>query len=210
MTAVLNVTLLALAGLSILGAFYYAVRGIGSKSDAQRQAYNVGQVEAKRVGRMNLVRAAFLFVLGLLILGAFAARPYIARVVTIARPTPVVPTVDAAATQEAATRAAPTVEPTVEASPTSPPASPSPEATIAPTDTPTPATAVVSSGVGVWLRGAPSTTGEQLKWLLDGTEVTLLAGQETADEFLWQQVRTENGVEGWVAGNYLAPNEPEP
>ena len=33
--------------------------------------------------------------------------------------------------------------------------------------------------------------GEQLEWLLDGTLVTLLPGQQTSDDLLWQQVRTE-------------------
>ena len=79
--------------------------------------------------------------------------------------------------------------------------------TAAPAVAPTPQTATVSSGVGVWLRGAPSTTGEQLEWLLDGTLVTLLPGQQTADDLLWQQVRTEAGVEGWVARDFLAISE---
>ncbi|MBX7253849.1 MAG: SH3 domain-containing protein, partial [Candidatus Promineofilum sp.] len=83
------------------------------------------------------------------------------------------------------------------------PASPTPEATAAATATTPVQTATVSSGVGVWLRGAPSTTGEQLEWLLDGTVVTLLPGQQTADDLLWQQVRTEAGVEGWVARDFL-------
>lgn len=193
----------------MLGALYYAVKGIGTRSKAQRQAYNVGQVEVKRHGQVNLIRAAFLFIVGLIFLGVFAVRPLISRATTVVEPTPAVPTIDVAATQAAATQAAPTVEPTAETLPTSPPASPSPEATVAPTATTAPVTAVVSSGVGVWLRGAPSTNGEQLEWLLDGTVVTLLAQQETADDLLWQQVRTDAGVEGWVARDFLTVNEPE-
>jgi hypothetical protein len=68
-------------------------------------------------------------------------------------------------------------------------------------------TAVVSSGVGVWLRATPSTTGEQLEWLLDGTVLVLLDGQETADDLLWQQVQTEAGVTGWVAADFLLTSE---
>jgi hypothetical protein len=60
------------------------------------------------------------------------------------------------------------------------------------------------------LRGTPSTSGEQLEWLLDGTVVTLLAGRETADELNWQQVRTEAGVEGWVASDFLTVNQSAP
>ncbi len=103
-----------------------------------------------------------------------------------------------AATAPATTEAAP------QASPTVLPASPTAQATVAATIAPTPQTATVSSGVGVWLRGAPSTTGEQLEWLLDGTTRHPLPGQETADDLLWQQVRTEAGVEGWVARDFLA------
>ncbi len=170
----------------------------------------MGQVEAKRASQVSLVRAAFLFIVGLIFLGVFAVRPFIARTMTVVEPTPPPPTIDVPATQAAATQAAPVIEPTAEIIPTSPPASPSPEATIAPTATPAPVTAVVSSGVGVWLRGAPSTSGEQLEWLLDGTIVTLMAGQETADELLWQQVRTGEGIEGWVARDFLTLNEATP
>ena len=41
------------------------------------------------------------------------------------------------------------------------------------------------------------------KWLLGA----LLPGQETADDLLWQQVRTEAGIEGWVARDFLAVSE---
>lgn len=193
----------------MLGALYYTVKGIGTRSKAQRQAYNVGQVEVKRLSQVNLIRAALFFIIALIFLGVYAVRPLISRATTAAEPTPAVPTVDAAATSAAATQAAPAIEPTAEALPTSPPASPTAEATVAPTATTAPVTAVVSSGVGVWLRGAPSTSGEQLEWLLDGTVVTLMAQQETADDLLWQQVRTDAGVEGWVARDFLTVNEPE-
>jgi hypothetical protein len=105
--------------------------------------------------------------------------------------------------------ATPTVEvEVVEATavPTNPPTDePSP----APTNTPEPVvnTAIVSSGVGVWLRGTPGTTGEQLEWLLDGTVLTLLDGQETADDLLWRQVQTETGLTGWVAADFILLSE---
>ncbi len=193
----------------MLGAFYYAVRGIGSKSRVQRQMYNVGQVEVKRASQVSLVRAATLFIVGLIFLGLFAARPFVSRAITSLVPA-ATPTPEVTLTQEPAPQIAPTIGPTVEIIPTDPPASPSPEATIVPTATSAPITAVVSSGVGVWLRGAPSTSGEQLEWLLDGVVVTLLAGQETTDDLVWQQVRTEAGDEGWVARDFLTVNEPEP
>lgn len=209
MTAVLNVVLLSLAGVSILAAFYFVLKAVGAKSSINRQAYSVGQVEAKRVSQVNWIRAGFLFLVGLIFLGIFAIRPLLSRSGAATAPTPTVAVVDPAPTE---TLPDPTsaFTPAAEATSTVPPPSPSPEATSEPTATTAPQTATVSSGVGVWLRGAPSTNGEQLEWLLDGTIVTLLAGQETADDLLWQQVRTEADVEGWVARDFLTATEPTP
>lgn len=206
MTVGLNLIFLALAGLSILGALYYVTKAFGARSNVGRQAYNVGQVEAKRVTQVNWIRAAFLSVVAMIFIGVYAVSPLIARQAPEPDPSPTAP---AAAPVEPTPQSAPTDEPALQPSPTGPPASPSPEVTAAPTPTTAPTTATVSSGVGVWLRGAPSTSGEQLEWLLDGTIVTLLAGQETADELVWQQVRTDAGVEGWVASDFLTVSEAE-
>jgi hypothetical protein len=207
-TTVLNIVLLLLAGLSILGALYFLAKGLGARSRITRQAYSVGQVEARRTSLLNWVRAGFLFLAALIFLGIFAVRPLLSGREPDAVPTPTLlpatPPPDATA---AATVPATTQSP-AQASPTVLPASPTAQTTVAPTVAPTPQTATVSSGVGVWLRGAPSTTGEQLEWLLDGTLVTLLPGQQTADDLLWQQVRTEAGVEGWVARDFLAVSSP--
>jgi len=201
-TTVLNITLLSLAGLSFLAAAYFVMKGLGARSNIHRQAYNVGQVEARRTSQINWIRAVFLFLAGLIFLGVFAVRPLLSERAPAplpqASPTPPQPTV-------VITQAAPTPAPLP--SPTTLPASPTPEATAAPTATVAPQTATVSSGVGVWLRGAPSTTGEQLEWLLDGTVLTLMPGQQTSDDLLWQQVRTETGVEGWVARDFLTLSE---
>jgi hypothetical protein len=56
------------------------------------------------------------------------------------------------------------------------------------------------------LRSLPSTEGEQLEWVLDGTTLLLLPGKQTADEFEWQQVRTPTGLEGWVAVDFIIYN----
>lgn len=211
MTVVLNVVLLSLAGISILAAVYFIMKGLGAKSSITRQAYSVGQVEAKRTSQVNWIRAAFFFLVALIFLGIFAIRPLISRSTGLApEPTGTIPVVNPVATQSEATEIAPVVETSAPPAPTSAPVTPSPEATAAPTVTSAPTTAAVSSGVGVWLRGSPSTTGEQLEWLLDGTIVTVLEGQETADDLLWQAVRTEAGVEGWVARDFLSINEPAP
>ncbi len=205
MTVVLNIVLLSLAGLSLLAALYFVAKALGARSNASRQAYNVGQVEAKRASQVNWIRAAFTLLAGLIFLGVFAVRPLISRDEPPADPDPTLPAVEVAPTIPVATEPANT--PAAIATPTSPPASPTAEATAAPTATTAPVTATVSSGVGVWLRGSPSTSGEQLEWLLDGTIVTLLAGQESADDLVWQQVRTESGVEGWVARDFLSVTE---
>lgn len=208
-TSTLNIVLLALAGLFFLSALYFGAKALGARSTVHRQAYNVGQVEAKRASQVNWIRAAFSLVLSLIFVGIFAVIPLISRGLGNAiPPTPTVAVIETPL--ETPMEAAPTQVPTIVSTPTSPPVTPSPEATPEPTATTTPVTATVSSGVGVWLRGAPGTTGEQLEWLLDGTVVTLLAGQETADGLLWQQVRTEEDVEGWVARDFLTVSQPTP
>lgn len=203
---VVNVVLLSLAGLSLLAGVAFILKGLGARSRITRQAYSVGQVEAKRISQVHWIRAGFFFLAGLLFLGIFAIRPLFSRVgeaAPLPTPTISVPT-------QAPTATLPVVLATNPPAPTSAPVTPTAEATAAPTATSAPVTAAVSSGVGVWLRGAPSTSGEQVEWLLDGTIVTVLAGQETADDLLWQQVRTETGIEGWVASDFLTLNQPAP
>jgi SH3-like domain-containing protein len=84
-----------------------------------------------------------------------------------------------------------------------------PTATSAPlateTATPPPPTAVVSSGVGVYLRAEPSTESEQLQYLEQGVTVVLLEGQQTTEELLWQQVQAADGQVGWVAFDFITP-----
>ncbi len=205
MTTVLNIVLLSLAALAALGALTFLFRGLGARSKINRQAYSVGQVEARRTTALNWIRAGFLFVAALVFMGIFLARPLLSGRAADPTPAPTLPVATTApqASPAATTPPEPATVPAGQASPTVLPASPTPEATAAPTATTAVQTATVSSGVGVWLRGAPSTTGEQLEWLLDGTAVTLLPGQQTADDLLWQQVRTAAGVEGWVARDFL-------
>lgn len=211
MTTVLNVALLSLAGLSFLAAIYFITKGFGAKSKINRQAYNVGQVEVRRASLIYWVRAGLFLLVALIFLGIFAVIPLVSRGNPSPELTPTVPTTNPGLIQpEIATDPAPTTGPIVEPTPTGPISSPTPKATAAPTATTAPTTATVSSGVGVWLRGSPSTSGEQLEWLLDGTVVTLLPSQESADELVWQQVRTEAGVEGWVASDFLTVNQPAP
>jgi hypothetical protein len=47
-----------------------------------------------------------------------------------------------------------------------------------------------------------------LEWLLEGTVLIVLPGQQTAEDLLWQQVQTEEGLIGWVAADFIVINEP--
>lgn len=213
-TNVLGIALLVLAGLAFLAALVLLWRALSSRSSISKQSYDVGLVEAKRSTQAQLLAAGAAFVLGLIFLGAFAVVPRGDAAADTEPGIPVLPTpaVEIRPSPEVTREdAAPAVE-TAPPSPTQPPITPTVGATATPEPTISagPTTATVSSGVGVWLRSAPSTTSEQLEWLLDGTVVTLMDGQESADEFLWQQVQAESGTEGWVARDFLVVNEPAP
>ena len=215
MTAVLNIVFAGIAGLAVLAALYFGGRAAIRRGHPTESAYNVGRQQARQAVQIDLVRALAAIVVALIFLGAFGLTPR--PVEPLISPTePLLLEATDSPTQPATT--APTdlptpepVTPTVEiesaeleASPLPPTAPPA-----EPTETPAPAvdTAVVSSGVGVWLREAPSTNGEQLEWLLDGTILTLLAGQETADALQWQQVQTQSGIIGWVAADFILVSE---
>ena len=210
MIDVLKIVLLVLAGLSILAAVIFILKGLGARSSASRQAYNVGQAEAKRSSQVNWIRASLVFLAGLIFIGVYAVIPVLSRPGASLVPTSTAPAITTEPVSGDDNEIDPVEVATVAPAPTQPLSSPSPEPTSAPTSTVAPSIATVSSGVGVWLRGSPSTSGEQLEWLLDGSTVTLLPGQETADDLLWQQVRTDAGVEGWVASDFLVVSEPAP
>ena len=219
MTAVLNIVFAGLAGLAILAALYYGGRAIVRRGQSTESSYNVGKLEARRSVQIDLIRALASIVAALIFLGAFGLTPR--PVEPLFSPTePVVleatdsptdePTVMTTSPDLPTTASAtPTIEANVVTETAVPPNPPTDEPTSAPTNTPEPAsnTAVVSSGVGVWLRGTPSTTGEQLEWLLDGTVLTLLTGQETADGLVWQQVQTDTDLTGWVAADFILISE---
>ncbi len=215
MTAVLNYVILVLIGLSALAAVFFVIRGVLSRSQFAREAYGVGQVEARRSMKVDIVRGVGFVVLTLILLGVYGLSARLAKPMpeptTVPLPTPLPASPESAATDLPAATASPEQTPTTK--PTDPPATapvtntatPPPEPTATPTAAPK--TAVVTSEVGVWLRGAPGVEGEQLEWVLGGTELILLPGEETADDFQWRQVRAPSGNEGWVAADYIAINE---
>ena len=216
MTAVLNIVFAGIAGVAILAALYYGGRAVIRRGQPTDSAYNVGRLEARRSVQVDLIRALAAIIIALIFLGAFGLTPRPVEplisptepVLLEATDAPTEPAVTTAPTDlPAPEQATPTVEP-VEPT-TAPTTPPTDEPTPAPTNTPEPVanTAIVSSGVGVWLRATPSTTGEQLEWLLDGTLLTLLDGQETVDDLLWREVQTETGLIGWVAADFILISE---
>lgn len=216
MSTILNISLLALAGLSLLAAVVSVARAFGARSSAPRQAYNVGQVEARRSTQVNFVRAGFFLLLSLIFLGVYGILPTDGGGAAAPEAIDVDPGSPVAPPQETlpvlVSTIPPLPSPTVAAEPTATPQPAPPTATPMPSPTPVPQpeTATVSSGVGVWLRSAPGTGSDQLEWLLDGTVVTLLEGRQSADDLQWQAVRTEAGAEGWVALDYLTLGAAQP
>ena len=207
MAVILNIVLPILAGLSILAMFYFIWRAFNSRYKSARQPYNVGRVEAHKTAKVNALRAIFSLLLALIF---FAVIGVSLRIEELAPAPMVTPTPETESSTPVATLV-PTATKSIstsEPSPTSPlaTATSTPPPTV--TSTPQPLTATVSSGVGVWLRDLPGTETEQLEWLLDGTILIVLSGQETADDFLWQQVQTGEGLIGWVASDFIAINEP--
>jgi hypothetical protein len=208
-TAVLNYIILALMALSIVAALYFVGRGLRARSLSTKETYGVGQVEAARSMKIDIARGIGLVFLSLILLGVYglSSRPTEASGEPTPQPTAVLEVSTSVPDTAVPTTPTATAEmPTPVSATIAPAASPTAQPTLAPTQAPTTAaalTAVVTSEVGVWLRGTPSTTGEQLEWVLGGTVLTVLPGQQTADDFQWQQVRTPAGNEGWVAVDFI-------
>jgi hypothetical protein len=47
-----------------------------------------------------------------------------------------------------------------------------------------------------------------LRTLEDGTQLQVLEGPEAADGYEWWKLRTDDGLEGWAAGDWLVPVAP--
>lgn len=209
MAVVLNIVLPVLAGIFILAMLYFLVRALSSRRRSSRQPYGVGQLREHRSSKVNLIRAVFFLLLSLIFLAVIGIRPSLNRLMPAPTRTPVpdtqetVPPTREATMVPTATAPASTLESTEV--PVLPTATDTPLPTV--TSTPQPLTATVSSGVGVWLRESPGTETEQLEWLLEGTTVIVLPGQQTAEDLVWQQVQTEAGLVGWVAADFIVVNE---
>jgi len=62
-----------------------------------------------------------------------------------------------------------------------------------------------TGGSGVNLRAAPSTSGEVVKTLPEGTKLTVVGNSVNADGHVWWPVKTDSGDSGYVVGDYLKP-----
>lgn len=110
-----------------------------------------------------------------------------------------------------------TAPPTAVPSPTANIVTPTPIPTFTPIPTPDTAVApeevtvgyyavVANTGdIGVSVRGGPSTSNTLITVADEGSYMLVLDGPESANNFLWWQVRLEDGTEGWVAGQFLEP-----
>ena len=210
MAIVLNIVIPILAGVAILVALYFILRALGLRSQQSRQPYDVGRQELRRSMHIDFIRAIVAAVVGLVLLGLFGL-DLSSLAETAPAPTATRPATETVSPPTATAPARPSATATTNVtSPTPLPPSPTPTmvpATDTPTPEPTPSTATVQSGVGVWLRAAPSAEAEQIEWVLDGTLLTLLPGREQGAEFAWQQVRTPEGNEGWVAVDFIDYSE---
>ncbi len=222
MTAVLVYIILPLLALiSLIAALSFLLKALGKRRRVDNQVYGVGQVEMRRAMKIGFLRAIVVAVVGAILLVVWSillsvtnvefSMPALGGNTPVPSPLPAETVTIPPALSATPTKMVPSPSPTKEMLLTMTPtitetAVPSPTPSITPS--PAPPTATVSSGVGVWLRATPSTDGEQLEWVLDGTQVILLPGKETGEEFTWQQVRTPTGNEGWVADSFLVYGNP--
>lgn len=76
--------------------------------------------------------------------------------------------------------------------------------------------AVTGTGeAGLTIRGGPSTGNVRVMRVAEGSLLLIIGGPEEGADYVWWQVRTLDGTEGWAAGDFLEPapapsSTPEP
>jgi hypothetical protein len=63
-----------------------------------------------------------------------------------------------------------------------------------------------TGGTGVNMRDAPSTGGNVVDTLADGTALTITGESVDADGYTWWPVKTEDGTEGYIVADFLQPS----
>jgi len=64
-----------------------------------------------------------------------------------------------------------------------------------------------TNGFGANVRSEPGLNFESLIQLSDGSRVELTGEAQAADGFNWQRIRLEDGRQGWIADNFLIPEQ---
>jgi hypothetical protein len=62
-----------------------------------------------------------------------------------------------------------------------------------------------TDGVGVTVRGGPSTINAAVTIASEGSVVLIVDGPEEGNDFLWWHIELEDGTDGWAVSNYLIP-----
>lgn len=84
---------------------------------------------------------------------------------------------------------------------------PTPDVAVAPPEVTPGYYAVVANtdGIGVTVRGGPSTNNVRLTVANEGAVVLVLSGPAEGSDRLWWEVRLDDGTVGWVAAEFLEP-----
>lgn len=67
------------------------------------------------------------------------------------------------------------------------------------------ATVINTDGIGVSVRGGPSTANARVEIAAEGSAILVVSGPVEGDGFIWWQVELADGTQGWVAGDFLEP-----
>lgn len=62
-----------------------------------------------------------------------------------------------------------------------------------------------TGGIGVTVRGGPSTDNVRLVLLNEGEVALVIGGPQDGGGFTWWQIQMDDGTEGWVAAAFLVP-----
>lgn len=204
MTPVLNTILIIVAALCMVGALYFLIVGLRSRSEVPESSYGVERQEVRHIVLASYFRSGFFFCLALILVAILSIgnypEPTVQENKTLTDPGVSTPVDNDAILQTATT----TTDPAAKPSPTSPvpTLTPTTTPTPIPTDTPIVVIAIVTSPNGLWLRESPGGT-QEVELIADGTELIVLNGNEVAEDIEWQLVRTPSGLEGWVAAEYI-------
>jgi uncharacterized protein YgiM (DUF1202 family) len=119
---------------------------------------------------------------------------------------PSTPTAAAPSESGASPTGTPTVTPTPAGTPSPPDGPPgespervAPEGGEEPTRGPERVEVYGTGGTGANLRARPGRTGDVLKSVPDGSQLTIVGEDEVADGVTWRNVQTEDGLTGWLA-----------